>query len=122
MHACAVCKRLHACAARPAACGADTDGRHTAAANAAVFFLLLHRIRQKLPEGSRYAGVRVPIVPTVPHAASARAFVALAGPILGVLTLKVLLYGLISARAAGISTAAAAGHRILFGAFATLVH
>ena len=77
---------------------------------------MLSKIRQRLPQQSPYAGVRVRIAPAVPHVATVRTLVVLAGPILGVLALKVLLFTTISIRAVGEGMAVSAGHRILFGA------
>jgi hypothetical protein len=86
-----------------------------AAANITVFFFMLHAIRQKLPEFSPYAGIRVPIAAAVPHLATVRTLIALAGPILGVLALKVLFFTMVSVRAVGEGMAVSAAHRIIFG-------
>ena len=75
---------------------------------------MLRAVRRPLPAASAYAGVRVPWRAVVPKLQAALAFLKVAGPVLGVIVVKVLLFGMISAAAAGVSATVAAGHQILF--------
>lgn len=87
-----------------------------AAANWIVFALMLRAIRRPLPASSAYAGITVPLRAVVPKLQAALSFLKVAGPVLGVIVVKVLLFGMISAAAAGTSATVAAGHQILFSA------
>lgn len=87
----------------------------TSAANWVVFFSMLWRIRQPIPSGaSPYAGLQVPICAAAPRAQTVLAFMRIAGPVFGVILLKVVVFGMIAARASALSVTAAASHQVLF--------
>eukprot|EP00892_Ulva_mutabilis_P003739 jgi/Ulvmu1/1737/UM117_0014.1 len=94
--------------------GAAGAAAATSAANVVVFFLMLYFIRRPLPPQSTYGGQAVPVQATVPHPATAATFLSIAGPVLGVIVLKVLFFGTIAARAAEAGSVIAAGHQIIF--------
>ena len=91
-------------------------GRDRAAANIVVFFLMLYFIRRPLPQRSTYGGQQVPVRAAVPHPSTAATFLSIAGPVLGVVVLKVLLFGMVAARAAEAGAVISAGHQIIFSA------
>ena len=85
-----------------------------AAANWIVFAVMLRWLRQPLPGKSPYRGISVGVKAVVPKMRAAMSFLALAGPVLGVITVKVLFFVTISAAAADISSSVAGAHQILF--------
>lgn len=93
-----------------------TPARPHAAANVVVFFLMLHFIRRPMPATSAYGGSRVPVAAVLPNPATIGTFLAIAGPVLGVVVLKVVLFGMIAARAAQAGAVVSAGHQIIFSA------
>ena len=87
-----------------------------AASNWLVCVLLFLWARTPLPSGTAYAGNCVSLRLVLPRVQAAKTFVAIAGPVLGVIVVKVLLFGGISAHAAGISSTVSAAHQVLFSA------
>ena len=77
-------------------------------------------IQQPLPRGTAYAGTAIALRAVLPKLRAAASFLAIAGPILGVIVVKVLMFGGIAAAAAGVSSTAAAAHQILFSALCML--
>ena len=73
-------------------------------------------IRQPLPRASPFHGTVVAVRAVMPRLQAALSLMAIAGPILGVIGMKVLIFGGISAAAAGVSSTVSAAHQILFSA------
>lgn len=74
---------------------------------------MLRWLRRPLPYGTPHAGTAVPVTALRPRATVAAAYVRIAGPILGAILVKVLLFGMVAARAAELGAAPAAAHHIL---------
>lgn len=92
-----------------------------AAANWAVLLLLLRDIKKPIPVGkSPYAGIQIAIAAMRPRLDMMVTFLQIGGPILGVIFVKVLVYGQIAARASEMSQATAAAHQILFSTISTV--
>lgn len=81
-----------------------------------VFAVMLRRVQQRLPQGTAYGGISIALRMVVPRLQAAMSFLSIAGPVLGVILVKVLMFGGIAAAAAGVSSNAAAAHQILFSA------
>jgi hypothetical protein len=81
-----------------------------------VFFLMLASIRHPLPASSPFAPALIPLRLVVPHLRTALTFFEIAGPILGVIAVKVLIFGMVAAKASAVGTLEAAAHQILFSA------
>lgn len=77
---------------------------------------MMRWIRQPLPQGSPFAGTRVAVRAVVPKLQAALSLMSIAGPVLGVIGVKVLIFGGISAAAAGVSSTVSAAHQVLFSA------
>lgn len=77
---------------------------------------MLHFIRRPLPPGSAFGGERLPVRALLPNPAAVTTFLSISGPVLGVVVMKVLLFGMIAARAAEAGAVVSAGHQIIFSA------
>jgi Na+-driven multidrug efflux pump len=75
---------------------------------------MLQWLQRPLPPSSPYRGCRVPVVALRPHITACIAYLRISGPILGAILVKVLFFGMVSARAAELGSASAAAHQILF--------
>ena len=68
-----------------------------------------------MPKGnSPYAGVKLNIGFEIPDLKTVVAFLGISGPVLGVIVVKCVVFGMISSRAAEMGQATAAAHQILF--------
>jgi hypothetical protein len=77
---------------------------------------MLGFMKNPLPESSPYRGAVVNLRAVLPKLNAAWSFLRIAGPVFGVIVVKVLVFGMISAAAAQVSATAAASHQILFSA------
>jgi hypothetical protein len=84
-----------------------------------MFGVMLRFMKRPLPSSSPYRGTFVPLRAVLPKLNAAWSFLKISGPVFGVIIVKVLVFGMISAAAAEVSAIAAAGHQITFSALYT---
>ena len=73
---------------------------------------MIRAVRQPLPAGSPFASLKIDIGLEIPSLSTVATFLAVSGPVLGVVLVKIIVFGSISACATEMGQVTAGAHQI----------